>query len=327
MRFAVIRALLSAALGVAVLASNASAQEWPAKAVRLVVPGSAGVTSDIVGRYVAERLTRKMGHSFYVENVPGAGGAIAYRGVSRAAADGHTFLVGTSGGLVVNRFLYKSLPYDGLKDFVPVAMIANTGGFVISVDAKLPIKSVADLIAAEKAKPGSISYAVEASSALSTVIGQMINKKAGIEMVPVPYKEASLAINDTANGRTQVMISSMGVIHAAAQSGQLRRIAVTGRGRFPSLPSVPAVAETWPGFEFPAYLMLVAPAGTPKAIVDRMNKAMRDVLQEPETQAKMSALNFLIEGAGTPEGLVATLRHEHNEAAKIFKALDYVPEQ
>lgn len=311
----------------ALQAVPAFAQEWPAKPVKLVVPGSPGVSSDIVGRYIGERLGRRLGQSFYVQNIPGAGGAIAYQGAARAPADGYTFLVGTSGGLVVNRFLYKSLPYDPQKDFKPVAMIANTGGFVITVDSDLPIKSVADLVVMEKAKPGSISYAVEASSALSTVIGQMLNKKAGMSMEAIPYKEAAMAINDTANGRTHVMISSMGVVHSAAETGQLRRIAVTGRKRFPALPNVPTLNETWPGVEFPAYIMLVAPAATPKHIVDKLNTAMHEVLQEPETQKKITSFNFLIEGPGTPSGLVDLLRSEHNEAAKIFKALNYTPQQ
>jgi tripartite-type tricarboxylate transporter receptor subunit TctC len=325
MKIATLLLFLSAPIVAATHAGNAAAQEWPTRPVRLVVPGSPGVTSDLVGRYVAERLTRKLGQSFYVQNIPGAGGSIAYRAAARFPADGYTMMMGTSGGLVVNKFIYKSLPYDPVKEFVPVAMIANTGGFVVTVDSKLPIKSIQDLVAIEKAKPGSISYAVEASSALTGVIGEMLNKKAGMAMVAIPYKEATMAVNDTANGRTQVMISSMGVVHSAAETGQLRRIAVVGKKRFPTLPDVPALAEIWPGFEFPGYLMMVAPAGTPSQIVQRLNAAVQEVLQEPETVKYMKSLNFVIDGAGTPSGLVDVLRTEHVEAERIFKGLGYVP--
>jgi tripartite-type tricarboxylate transporter receptor subunit TctC len=302
-----------------------AAQEWPTRPVRVVVPGSPGVTSDLVGRYVSERLTRKLGQSFYVQNIPGAGGSIAYRTAARFPADGYTVMMGTSGGLVVNKFIYKSLPYDPVTQFVPVAMIANTGGFVVTVDSKLPIRSIQDLVAIEKAKPGSISYAVEASSALTGVIGEMLNKKAGMAMVAIPYKEATMAVNDTVNGRTQVMISSMGVVHSAAEAGQLRRIAVVGKKRFPTLQDVPALAETWPGFEFPGYIMMIAPVGTPAQIVQRLNTAVQEVLQDPETVQYIKSLNFVIDGAGTPSGLVDVLRTEHVEAEKIFKGLGYVP--
>ena len=317
-----------AGVALAAIASMATAQgqDWPTKPVRFIVPTSVGLSADIVGRAVADRLSKKLGQTFFIENMPGAGGQIGYQAASRAPADGYTVLMGTAGGLVINPLVSKSLPYDPMVDYVPIAMVVNTGGFVVVVNPSLPVNSIGDLVALEKAKPGSISYAFESSSSLSDVIGQAINKRAGIAMVGIPYKASAQAISDTVVGRTQVFIASVAAVHAVAESGKLRRIAMAGRQRFATLPNVPTLNETWPGFSFAGYLMMVAPAATPAPIVQRMNRSMQELLAEPEVVKRFASLNLVIDGAGTPEGLKEVLRTEHAEAARIFKELGYKPQ-
>lgn len=314
------------AAGALLLAGAAHAQDWPVKPVRFIVPTSVGLSADIVGRVVADRLSKRLNQSFFVENLPGAGGALGYQAAARAPGDGYTMLMGTAGGLVVNTFVAKSLPYDPLRDFTPVAMVVNTGGFVIVVNPALPVKSIAELIALEKSKPGSLSYAFESSSSLSDVIGQALNQKAGMQMVGVPYKSSAQAIGDTVVGRTQVFIASVAAVHAAAESGKLRRIAMAGKKRFASLPDVPTLEETWPGFAFPGYLMTVTTAATPAPLVQRMNRATAEVLAEPEVVKRLNGLNLAIDGAGTPEGLKQVLLAEHAEAARIFRDIGFKPQ-
>jgi tripartite-type tricarboxylate transporter receptor subunit TctC len=322
------RLFTSAAMAASMIwATGAIAQEWPTKPVRFIVATSVGLSSDIVGRIIADRLSKKLNQSFFIENMPGAGGALGYQAAARAPGDGYTVLMGSSGGLVLNSFIFKKLTYEPMKDYVPVAMVVNTGGFVVVANADLPIKSIADLMALEKSKHGSISYGFESSAAQSDVIGQMINKKSGMDMVGIPYKSSAQAINDTVVGRTQLFISSLAAVHVAAESGKLRRIAIVSKRRLPTLPNVPTLHETWPGFALSAYLMMVMPAATPAPIVQRFNKTMQEVLAEPEVIKRMAALNFVVEGAGTPEGLKEVLTAEYAEAAKIFKDLGYVPQQ
>lgn len=323
----IIRLLCAAAAASMCWHPGVRAQEWPAKPVRFIVATSVGLSSDIVARIIADRLSKKLGQTFFIENMPGAGGALGYQATARAPGDGYTVLMGSSGGLVLNNFIFKKLTYEPMKDFVPIAMVVNTGGFVVVANESLPVKSIADLIALEKAKPGSVSYGFESSAAQSDVIGQMINRKSGMEMVGIPYKSSAQAINDTVVGRTQLFISSLAAVHVAAESGKLRRIAIVSKRRLPTLPNVPTLHETWPGFALSAYLMMVAPAATPAPIVQRFNKAMQEVLAEPEVIKRMAALNFVVEGAGTPEGLKEVLVAEYAEAAKIFKDLGYVPQQ
>jgi tripartite-type tricarboxylate transporter receptor subunit TctC len=303
------------------------AQDWPVKPVRFIVATSVGLSSDIVGRIIADRLSKKLGQSFFIENMPGAGGALGYQAAARAPGDGYTVLMGSSGGLVLNSFIFKKLSYEPMKDYVPIAMVVNTGGFVVTATESLPVKSIAELIALEKSKRGSISYGFESSAAQSDVIGQMLNKKAGLDMVGIPYKSSAQAINDTVVGRTQLFISSLAAVHVAAESGKLRRIAIVSKRRLPTLPNVPTLHETWPGFAFSAYLMMVAPAATPAPIAQRFNKAMQEVLAEPDVIKRMAALNFVVEGAGTPESLKEVLIAEYAEAAKIFKDLGYQPQE
>lgn len=322
------RLLAGAAIAASVIGHPvASAQDWPAKPVRFIVATSVGLSSDIVGRIIADRLSKKLNQSFFIENMPGAGGALGYQAAARAPGDGYTVLMGGSGGLVLNSFIFKKLTYEPMKDYVPVAMVVNTGGFVVVANEALPVKSIADLIALEKTKRGSVSYGFESSAAQSDVIGQMINKKSGMDMVGIPYKSSAQAINDTVVGRTQLFISSLAAVHVAAESGKLRRIAIVSKRRLPTLPNVPTLHETFPGFALSAYLMMVMPAATPAPIVQRINRAMQEVLAEPEVVSRMTALNFHVEGAGTPDGLKEVLASEYAEAAKIFKDLGYVPQQ
>lgn len=318
--------LLSAAVALAA-ATSAQAQPWPQRPIALVVPQAAGNSPDILARVIADKLSRSLGQQVYVENRTGAANIVGTQAVARATPDGYTFLFATSASLSTNPHTFKKLPYDPLKDFTPVALVARSH-HVLLVDPKLPINSLADLIAHEKARPGTISLAVDSERNISGLIGQTINRRAGIGMVLVPYASAANSIQDTIAGRVQATIQSASVAEPFLKDGTLRPIAVAGTRRLKSLPNVPAIAESLPSADIGGWFMVMAPAGTPPEIIERLSQKIAEAQQQPDVRERAPTLGFDVDvGAlATPAGAATFLGKEIATMGALIREFGIEPQ-
>ncbi len=310
----------------ALSAVAAEAQTWPSHPIRLIVPNGPGLASDILARLFADRMSQTLGQQMYVENIPGASGITGAVAAARAAPDGYTFLLANASGLTSNMVLFKSLPYDPAKDFTPVALLTDSGPFVVAVNPNLPVKTLPELIAYGKANPGKLSYGIDATSGYGVVIGKLLNKRGGLGMVEIPYRSTPQLLADTAEGRTQLLISSLPASNAFAKSGKLRRIAVTSAKRAPGLDDVATIAETLPDFIFDGWFAIVAPAGTPADIVQRVNAATAGFLKDSTVSERLSG--FTMEPA-RPRGLEETaafIGAEQERWRKLAQEIDLQPQ-
>ncbi len=229
-----LRFVLGALLLIA--AGAAHAQTWPNRPIKLIVPTGPGAATDVMARMMSDSVSRALGQQLVVENLPGASGIIAHQAAARAAADGYTFLFTNTSGLATNPVTFKTLPYDPAKDFAPVAMVVDFGPQMLSVNADVPVTSVAELIAYAKANPNKLSYAVDVTAGAAPFAARLLNKRANLGMVEVPYKSAAQMAQDVASGTIPVLISSMAAANAMVQAGKLRRLALTATKRFPHCP-------------------------------------------------------------------------------------------
>ncbi|MBR1236508.1 tripartite tricarboxylate transporter substrate binding protein [Bradyrhizobium sp. AUGA SZCCT0177] len=309
------------------LSGPAYAQSWPQRPVSVVVPQAAGNSPDVLCRIIADKLSRALGQQFVVENRPGAANLVGTQAVARAAPDGYTFLFATSAALVTNPYTFKKLPYDPMKDFVPVAMVARSN-HVLLVNPEVKAKTLAELIALEKSAPGSLSMAVDGPRNLSGLIAQSINKQAGTGFVLVPYNTTTNAVQDSMTGRVQVTIQAASIAESFIAAGTLRPVAVAGSKRIGSLPDVPAIAETLKSVDLQGWFMLMAPAGTPTDIIQKLSSEIAGALKSPEVQERAPALGFDV-GIGdavTPAGAKRFLDAEHASAGKVIQELGIQPE-
>jgi tripartite-type tricarboxylate transporter receptor subunit TctC len=316
-----IRGLQRAALAVlvAVCASGAWAQAYPTKPIRLVVPFPAGGTTDILAREVGQRLSISLGQPVVVDNRPGAAGNIGADMVAKSAPDGYTLLMGTVGTHAINASLYAKMPYDHVKDFAPVILVAGVPN-VLEVNPALSVNSVADLIKIAKAKPGQINFASSGSGTSIHLSGELFKTMAGVDMTHIPYKGSAPAITDLIGGQVQVMFDNLPSSLQFIKAGKLRAIAVTSAKRAPALPDVPTIAESGlPGFEASSWFGIVAPAGTPPVIIARINNDVNQWLQSSEAKEKLLAQGAIPAG-GTPEQFAAHIRSETEKWAKVVKA-------
>ncbi len=267
------------------------AQAWPARPVKLVVPYPPGGPTDIVARVVAERLGSQTGQTFIVDNRPGAGGNLGAEAVAKAPADGYTLLVATTAH-AINMSLFKNLNYDVQRDFIPVSLLTQ-GPLVLVVNPKFPAKSVADLIAMAKARPKDVSFASSGNGQSTHLAAELFASMAGAPMTHVPYKGSAPALNDLISGQVPVMFDTMLSSMPHVKAGQLRALAVTGAQRSPIAPELPTVAESGlPGYQVYAWNGLLAPAGTPAAVVSRISQELKTALAQPAVQQKFSAQGF-----------------------------------
>jgi tripartite-type tricarboxylate transporter receptor subunit TctC len=311
------RAALAALLTVCV--SGAWAQAYPTRPIRLVVPFPAGGTTDILAREVGQRLSMTLGQPVVIDNRPGAAGNIGADLVAKSAADGYTLLMGTVGTHAINASLYAKMPYDHVKDFAPVILVAGVPN-VLEVNPALPVNSVADLIKLAKAKPGQINFASSGSGTSIHLSGELFKTMAGVDMTHIPYKGSAPAITDLIGGQVQVMFDNLPSSLQFIKAGKLRAIAVTSAKRAPALPDVPTIAESGlPGFEASSWFGIVAPAGTPPAILARINNDVNQWLQSSEAREKLLAQGAIPAG-GTPEQFAAHIRAETEKWAKVVKA-------
>ncbi len=303
-------------------ASAAQAQSWPSRPVKLIVPTGPGAATDVMARLMSESVSRALGQQLVVENLPGASGIIAHQAAVRAAPDGYTFLFTNTSGLASNPVTFKTLPYDPAKDFTPVAMVVDFGPQMLSVNAELPVATVAELIAHAKANPGKLSYAVDVTAGAAPVAARLLNKRANLGMVEVPYKSAAQMAQDVASGTVPVLISSMAAANAVVQSGKVRRIALSSTKRFPPLPDLPTIGETVPGVTMDGWFVVVAPAGTPADVVKRMNEAIGDFLKDEDINKRLAGFGLGTSGAGTPDSTADFIRREQEKWRTLAQELN-----
>jgi len=271
----------TSAVVLAALSPVAAAQNYPTKPIRLVVPFPAGGTTDILARAAAQKLSEALGQQVVVDNRPGAGGNIGADIVAKSAPDGYTLLMGTVGTHAINPSLYTKMPYDHFKDFVPVVLVAGVPN-VLVVTPSLPVNSVQDLIKLAKEKPGQINFASSGSGTSIHLSGELFKTMTGVEMTHVPYKGSSPALTDLMGGQVQLMFDNLPSALPQIKGGKLRAIAVTSTKRAPALPDIPTMAESGlPGFEASSWFGVLAPAGTPPAVVTRINTEINKWLQSP----------------------------------------------
>jgi tripartite-type tricarboxylate transporter receptor subunit TctC len=292
---------LSAILAVMVMAAagHAGAQSYPAKPIRLVAPSTPGDAPDVIARLVAERLSVALGQQVVVENRPGAGGVVGSEIVAKSAPDGYTLIMGNAGSHGINAAVYSKLPYDILKDFAPVSQIAIAPNIFV-VNPALPVHTISEFIAYAKARPGQLSYASGGNGSSSHMSMELLKSMAGIDVVHVPYKGSTPALTDVISGQDAVMSVNMPPAVPHVKSGRLRALAVTTRARTPSMPELPTVGETLPGYETVAWFGVLAPAGTPKDIVNRLSTEIAKIAQSPDMKERLAAMGAEPVG-GTPE--------------------------
>ena len=294
------------------------AQDYPERPVRFIIPLAAGGSADIVGRLLAQKLGEKFGQQFVVDNRPGAAGIIGAEIVARAPRDGYTLLLAGS-SFAIAPSLYRTLPYDPVKDFAAITMPATAPGLLV-VHPALPVRTVRDLIGLARAKPGQLNFGSPGNGTSPHFAGALFNMMAGIDMVHVPYKGAAMVMTDLIAGQIQVSFASMPSAIAQVKSGRLRGVAVTGAKRSAAMPELPTVAEAGlPGFESGAWQGVFAPAGTPAAIIGRLNREIVRVVHLPEVVTQLAKDGAEPVG-NTPEEFSKWLPGELAKWARVAKA-------
>jgi tripartite-type tricarboxylate transporter receptor subunit TctC len=303
--------------------ANTSA-DWPLKPVRIIVPFAPGGGTDLVARLTAQKLTEKYGQPFVVENKSGAGGSAGTDLVAKSKPDGYTFVV-VSGSHTINPSLYKSLPYDTQRDFMPVTNLVS-GPALFVVHPSVPANNVREFMALVRSKPGTFSFASSGNGSPPHMAGEMFNAMAGVDMVHVPYKGNGPAYNDLIGGQVPVMFPNITTALQYVRSGKLRALAVTSRERTRLAPEIPTVSESGlPGFELNSWFGLLAPAGTPQAIVNRVQSDIAKFYQQPELRDKLMAQG--VEPlANTPAEFAQQIQSEIAYWAKMFKTIKLKPE-
>lgn len=278
----------SAALALAATAPGAFAQDWPAKPVRIVVPSAAGSAPDIMARLLATGLHQRLGQPVIAENKPGVGGSLGADQVAKAAPDGYTLVMGNIGSHAMNVGVYPKLPYNPVKDFEPVAMVAVTPS-LMTVSSALPVQNLQEFLAYARQRDGEITFSSGGNGSSSHLAGEYLNLLTGLKMRHVPYKDVPVALGDVAAQRVSMMISNLPPAMALVRAGKLRPLAVTTRNRSKLLPDVPTMAEAGVAFEQTVWFALFAPAHTPKPIVERLNREVAQVLGDPAFKEKIAA--------------------------------------
>ena len=312
--------VLRAVFGAAILAASigsAPAQDFPTRAVRIIVPFPAGGTADIVPRVVGEMLARKWRQPVVIENRTGAGGNIGAEAAFKAEPDGYTLLASPPPPLVINQNLYPHLNFDPAQ-FVPVVVMVRVPNSLV-VTPKFPPRSVAEVIAQARANPGKVTSATQGNGTTSHLTSEMFQMSAGVKLQQVPYRGSAPALADLVAGNVDLMFDNLGVSLALVKGGQLRLLAVATQGRMASLPDVPTLAETLAGFESAAWYAVVAPPRTPPQIVSKLNADINEALRAPEMGAHLAEWSAEAIG-GTPQQTAAYMREEVERWNKVIKA-------
>jgi tripartite-type tricarboxylate transporter receptor subunit TctC len=312
--------------GLVLHGADASAQTWPSRPIKLIVPTGPGAATDVMARLLADGVSRSLGQSLVAENIPGASGIVAHQAVARAAPDGYTILLTNTSGMAINLISFKQLPYDPTRDFTAVAMVCSQGPQMLSVNAELPVKTLPELIAYAKANRGKLSMAFDTTAGAAAFAAKLFNRRADLGLVEVPYRSAAQMTLDVASGVNQVMMSSVAAAQSVVDAGKVRRIAITSTTRFRGLPDLPAVSETLPGVVMDGFFAVVAPAGTPPDIVARLNREIGEYLKGSEIQQRLISFGLATEGAGTPDSTAQFIREEQGRWRAVAKELNIQPQ-
>jgi tripartite-type tricarboxylate transporter receptor subunit TctC len=302
------------------LASAASAQpSYPTGPVRLVVPYPAGGPASIVAHVIGEKLSESLGQAVIVDNRSGAGGNLGTEIVAKAAPDGQTLLLGTNGPLVVNVTLYSTLPFDPLKDFAPISYVASIP-LVLIAHPSVPASTLQELIALAKAKPGALSYASSGNGSGGHLAGALLASMAGLDMVHVPYRGAAPATTDLIAGHVPLMFDGLAAALPYIKAGKVKALGVATPHRAAAAPEIPTIAEQGlPGYEIASWYGVLAPAGTPAPIVDRLHREIVRILDLPDVNEQLFVKSGLEKVASTPEEFAATLRREIPQYERIVR--------
>jgi tripartite-type tricarboxylate transporter receptor subunit TctC len=306
------------AAGALLAAPLARAQgAFPSRPIRIIVPASPGGAADILSRTIAQKLADAWGQPVLVDNRTGAAGIIGAEAAAKAPNDGYTIMMGFAGVIAVNPSLYKTLPYDSVKDYAPVALVALSP-LMLVVHPAVPAYSVNELIALAKAKPGQLNFASTGSGSTQHLSAELFKTMAGIDMTHIPYKGSSLAYPDLLAGNVSLMFENMLSMLPNAKSGKVRALAVTGTKRSAAMPDLPTVADSVPGFSAVGWYGVLAPAGTDAAIVNKLSAEINRILKLPEVSERLSSLGAEPSGS-TPEEFAAHIRTEIAKWGKVVR--------
>jgi tripartite-type tricarboxylate transporter receptor subunit TctC len=312
---------IAVAVAVALAAglNGASAQNYPTRAITLVIPFAPGGSTSIVGRGIADKMSELLGEKVVVDNRPGAGGTVGTRAVAKSEPDGYTLVLGYTGTLAIGPSLYKSVGYDPRKDFAPIGLIGNAPNSLV-VNPSFPAKTVAELISYAKANPGKVNFGSAGAGTASHITGEYFARSAGITLVHIPYKGTGPALTDLLGGHIPMAFAPIPASHPNVTAGKLRALAVTSITRSGLLPDVPTMVEAGlPGFDASLYYGLAAPAGTPRPVIDKLNKALRDALASDEVKRQLGNDGTEIT-PGTPEDYAAFIDKDEKKWSQLVKA-------
>ena len=317
--------IAAVSLVAALLPLGAAAQAFPSKPIKIIVPYSPGGTTDLVARLVAQKLSERFGQPVLVDNKPGANGLIGADAVAKAAPDGYTLGIASPGTHAANASLYKTMPYDTIKDFTPVTL-AVSAPMLLVVHPSLGVNSVKELIAAAKAKPGAISYASGGSGSSQHLAMELFKNMAGVDMTHVPYKGSAASYPDLLGGTVKVEMDVLPTALPPVKAGRLKVIATGSSKRLAVLPDVPTIAESGvPGYESSSWYGFVAPANLPPALLQKLNGEIVRALREPDVKDKLVNAGVIVV-AGTPQEFAAHIRSEMDKAARIIKTANIQPD-
>ena len=306
-----------AAAALCAFGATAQAQTYPSKTVRVIVPFAPGGGSDFIARAVAPSLSKAMGQQFVVDNRPGAGSTLGSEIALKSPADGYTLLL-ISGSYTTSPSLYKNLKYDTLNDMASVVQTEN-GPYVISTHPSLPVKTVKDLVAIAKAKPTQLNYASTGNGGITHLASELFALRTGIKITHIPYKGTGPGVIDTISGNTQMMVAAVSAVIGHINNGRLKGLAVSSPKRLSAMPNTPTVMESGYDYQVNNWHGIIAPKGTPKAIIDRLNAEVNKAIKDPDF-AKRIALDGLEPAGGTPEAFETLLKREVAEWAEVVKA-------
>jgi len=325
----VIRALKllhAAAFAVAAVATSAHAADaYPTRPIRFVVPFAPGGSTDTLARSISIKMSDAMGHQVVVDNRSGGNGNIGMQIVAEAPPDGYTIVLGYIANLAIGPHLYQKLPFDPVKSFAPVTLLAESPNILVA-HPSLPVKSMKELIAYAKSHPGKLNFGSASVASVGHLTGVMLNQMAGIDLQHVPYKGSGQAVIDVVGGQIQLMFSGMSSVMPHVKAGRLKPLAVTGAKRSPAVPDVPTIAESgFPGFAATAWYGVLASAKTPRAIVTRLHGEILRALAQPDVKQRLESVGFEIVGS-TPEQFGEYIKTELRKWDKVVKASGAKPE-
>lgn len=316
---AVWRTIGGVAAFTAIGATAALGQAYPDRPVTIVVPFTPGASTDAVARLTQDILARELGQPVVIENKPGAGGTLGSTVVANAKPDGYTLLITVNSPITMNMFVQKSYPFEARTAFSPISLAAESI-LVLAVNAKIPVNTVPDLVDYVKRNPGKVSFGSAGVGSAHHIAGEMMNQRAGLDMAHVPYRGTAPAIQDLITGSIQVSFGTTPAVLPHAQDGKIRIVALAEAKRHPDLPGIPTIAEAYPGIVTNTWVGFLAPAGTPRPIIDKLNAAMNLALKQPDIVAKFKVQGLTAMGS-TPEGFQELIASEYAQWEKVLPGL------